>query len=108
VAGFALAGDPADPVVCVRVEVGDQFGVWIGRPWPGRMTYVIAEPIWLQRVSLEDAQAVLEGWPATRGNAGDAIQAAAWHGRRELTRARMQAVTVPHGPAGRAESEPVR
>lgn len=92
VAGFAVAGDPTAPIVCVRVEAGDGLGVWIGRRWPGADTYVVDDPLELRPITIEEARAILDSWPSTRGNAADAIQSAAWQGRRELIPARLRAL----------------
>ena len=93
-AGFAIAGDPSFPVVCVRVEAGEGLGVWIGRYWPGEETHVVTNPVSMQRVTIDEVRAILETWPATAGNVADAIQAAAWHGRRELIPARLHALVA--------------
>ena len=94
VAGFAIAGDPSFPIVCVRVEAGEDLGVWIGRYWPGDETHVINDPVSMQTVTIAEVRAILETWPATRGGVADAIQAAAWHGRRELIPARLHALVA--------------
>ena len=90
VTGFADAGSPEQPVVCVHVEAGD-LGVWIGRRFPGSDTEVIPETATLRAITVQEAQEILEQWPATQGNTGDALQFAAWQGRRELTAQRLHA-----------------
>jgi hypothetical protein len=81
-------------VICVRVEAGEGLGVWIGRAWPGTETHVIDVPGSLDYVTIDTVREILETWPATCGNVADAIQAAAWHGRRELIPARLHAMVV--------------
>ena len=92
VAGFAFAGDPERPVVCVCVQQGDEPGVWIGRSWPGAETEVIGPAVQLRRVTLDEAaRDLLETWPQTTGRTGNALQEAAIRGRRELIEGSMQA-----------------
>jgi hypothetical protein len=92
VVGFAFGGEEPHRVVCVRVEADDHVGVWIGRPWPGTSTHVVSETARLECVTIEEIAAVLETWPATHGKVADAIQAAAWQGRRALIPARLHAM----------------
>ena len=83
VTGFALAGTPESPIVCVHVEAGE-FGIWMGRHHPGVELEVVTETDGLQEISIHEAQRILATWPATEGNTGDALQFAAWQGRRHL------------------------
>src|ERR1700737_2382594 len=91
VAGFAVAGDAERPIVCVCVQEGDEPGIWIGRAWPGGETYVIAEPVHLRPATIDDVRLMLEAWPQTKGNVGNALQQAAVRGRSELIDAKMRA-----------------
>ena len=81
--GFAVAGTPESPMVCVHVEAGE-FGIWMGRRHPGLEIEVVPESVALREVTIQEAQRILATWPATRENTGDALQFAAWQGRRHL------------------------
>jgi hypothetical protein len=88
VTGFADAGTSEHPIVCVHVESGE-LGVWIGRRYPGSETHLVADVAVKRHITIQEAQRILDGWPATQGNAGDALQAAAWQGRRQLIGPRL-------------------
>jgi hypothetical protein len=88
VTGFADAGTPEDPIVCVHVEAGE-LGVWIGRRHPGSETEVVTDVASIREITVQEARRILESWPATQGNTGDALQFAAWQGRRHLIAPRL-------------------
>src|SRR5260370_7545092 len=83
VTGFALAGTPESPIVCVHVEAGE-FGIWMGRHHPGVELEVVTETDGLQEISIHEAQRILPTWPATEGNTVDAFQFAPCQGRPHL------------------------
>jgi hypothetical protein len=88
VTGFGDVGTPDNPIVCVHVESGP-LSVWIGRGYPGAETYVVTDVAPMRTITIHEAQRILEGWPATQDSAGDALQAAAWQGRRHLIAPRL-------------------
>ena len=83
VTGFAVTGTPESPIVCVHVEAGE-FGIWMGRRHPGLEIEVVDETAVLREITIHEAQRILATWPATGASTGDALQFAAWQGRRLL------------------------
>ena len=91
VTGFGIAQIDGTQLVCVHVEA-DDLEVWVGQAASSRQTRVMDDPTSVRKVSVAEAREVFQSWPASVGDFGDAVQAAAWHGRQMLIGPQLRAL----------------